>query len=225
LGNDKNMKKAERMQWEREQKLSRFIQIAQGIFFQKGYETTTIDEVAQLAGYNKRSLYHYFKDKEELFLAVVLNGLKLFNQKLQEAYNNPVEGHTKLYSMGKAFYNFFIEYPHYFNLIMTYEARNCIYYPAQISNDIGYYKNECQKVADSNTELILKAIECGMQEGSINTTLSPRQLMVILWGEVFGITQIIMMRQTYFKEAFGIDHSELFERFLLHTEKSLKNQI
>ncbi|MGB4269424.1 MAG: TetR/AcrR family transcriptional regulator [Spirochaetota bacterium] len=219
------MKKAERMQWEKEQKVNRFIQIAQGIFFQKGYDTTTIDEVAQLAGYNKRTLYHYFKDKEELFLAVVLDGLKLFNKKLQEAYDNPIEGHTKLYSMGKAFFTFFLEYPHYFNLIMTYEARNCIYYPAQVSNGIGYYKNECQKIADRNTELILKAIEYGIQEESIHTTLTPKQLMVILWGQVFGITQIIMMRQTYFKEAFGIDHTELFERFLLHTEKTLKNPI
>jgi len=219
------MKKAERMQWEKEQKVNRFIQIAQGIFFQKGYDTTTIDEVAQLAGYNKRTLYHYFKDKEELFLAVVLDGLKLFNKKLQEAYDNPIEAHTKLYSMGKAFFTFFLEYPHYFNLIMTYEARNCIYYPAQVSNGIGFYKNECQKIADRNTELILKAIEYGIQEGSIHTTLTPRQLMVILWGQVFGITQIIMMRQTYFKEAFGIDHTELFEKFLLHTEKSLKNPI
>ncbi|MEW6526606.1 MAG: TetR/AcrR family transcriptional regulator [Spirochaetota bacterium] len=219
------MKKAERIQWEKDQKVNRFIQIAQGIFFQKGYDTTTIDEVAQLAGYNKRTLYHYFKDKEELFLAVVLDGLKLFNKKLQEAYDNPIEGHTKLYSMGKAFFTFFLEYPHYFNLIMTYEARNCIYYPAQVSNGIGFYKNECQKIADKNTELILKAIEYGIQEGSIHTTLTPRQLMVILWGQVFGITQIIMMRQTYFKEAFGIDHTELFEKFLLHTEKSLKNPI
>ncbi len=219
------MKKAERIQWEKEQKVNRFIQIAKGIFFQKGYDTTTIDEVAKLAGYNKRTLYHYFKDKEELFLAVVLDGLKLFNEKLQEAYDNPIEKHTKLYSMGKAFFTFFLEYPHYFNLIMTYEARNCIYYPAQVSNGIGFYKNECQKIADRNTELILEAIEYGIQEGSIHTTLTPRQLMVILWGQVFGITQIIMMRQTYFKEAFGIDHTELFERFLLHTEKTLNNPI
>ncbi len=219
------MKKAERIQWEREQKLNRFIQIAQEIFFQKGYDTTTIDEVAHQAGYNKRTLYHYFKDKEELFLAVVLNGLKLFNQKLQDAYNNPVDGHTKLYAMGKAFFSFFLEYPHYFNLIMTYETRNCIYHPSQISNQIGFYKNECQKIADRNTELIIKAIENGIQEGKIHTTLTPKQLMVILWGQVFGITQIIMIRQAYFKEAFGIDYTELFERFLLHTEKSLKNEI
>ncbi|MCX8122729.1 MAG: TetR/AcrR family transcriptional regulator [Spirochaetes bacterium] len=219
------MKKTERIQWEREQKLIRFIEIAQEIFFQKGYDATTIDEVAYRAGYNKRTLYHYFKDKEELFLAVVLKGLKLFNEKLQEAFNNPIEGHTILYSIGKAFFSFFLEHPQYFNMIMTYEARNCIYYPIQHYQDIGFYKNECQKIADKNTEIILNAIEIGIKEGSINTTLTPRQLMVILWGQVFGITQIIMIRQTYFKEAFGIDHTELFERFLVHTEESLKNKI
>jgi AcrR family transcriptional regulator len=217
------MKKEERKKWDKDQRTTRIIEIAQELFFTNGFDATTIDEIAHLAGYNKRTLYHYFKDKEELFLAVALNGLKLFNEKLKEAFTYPIEGHTKLYSMGKAFYNFFLRYPDYFNLIMTYEARNCMYYPATNNNTMSFYKAECQKIADSDTELIIKAIESSINDGSIKTTLTPKQLMLILWGQVFGITQIIMIRKDYFKQAYGISHEELFETFLIETEKALKN--
>lgn len=218
------MKKEDRLKWEKEQKILRIVHIAQDIFFSKGYDAATIEEIARLVGYNKRTLYHYFRDKEELFLAVALHGLKVFNKILHHAFNNPAQNHNSLYSIGKAFYNFFLDYPEYFNLIMTYEARSCNYYPVDNGNAVSHYKVECQKIADDNTELVLKAIEMGIRDGSINTTLTPKQLMIILWGEVFGITQIIMIRKKYFKEAFGIEHTELFEHFLQHTEKSLKNQ-
>lgn len=67
-----------------DQRTTRIIEIAQDCFLQRGFDATTIEEIAHLAGYNKRTLYHYFKDKEkELFLAVALNGLKLFNEKLK----------------------------------------------------------------------------------------------------------------------------------------------
>lgn len=41
-------------------------------FTRHGYSKTTLDDVAREAGINKASLYHYFKNKEELFLQVLL---------------------------------------------------------------------------------------------------------------------------------------------------------
>ncbi len=41
-------------------------------FTRYGYSKTTLDDVARETGINKASLYHYFKNKEELFLQVLL---------------------------------------------------------------------------------------------------------------------------------------------------------
>jgi AcrR family transcriptional regulator len=41
-------------------------------FTRYGYSKTTLDDVAKETGINKASLYHYFKNKEELFLQVLL---------------------------------------------------------------------------------------------------------------------------------------------------------
>lgn len=47
-------------------------------FERYGYEKTTLDDIGRRAGLNKASLYYYFKNKEEIFLAVVLADIQYF---------------------------------------------------------------------------------------------------------------------------------------------------
>ena len=43
-------------------------------FTEKGYSGARIDAIAARAGANKRMIYHYFGDKEALYLAVLEGG-------------------------------------------------------------------------------------------------------------------------------------------------------
>lgn len=47
---------------------------AERAFFESGYELTTMDSVARLAGVARGSVYNHFASKEELFLAVMHRG-------------------------------------------------------------------------------------------------------------------------------------------------------
>jgi TetR/AcrR family transcriptional regulator, mexJK operon transcriptional repressor len=49
----------------------RILQVATGLFLTEGYGTTSIEAVAKRAGVSKRTFYHRFHDKAELFAAVV----------------------------------------------------------------------------------------------------------------------------------------------------------
>jgi len=44
---------------------------ARSLFGEKGYAATSVDEVVRDAGVTKGALYHHFKDKDQLFRAVV----------------------------------------------------------------------------------------------------------------------------------------------------------
>lgn len=45
-------------------------QAARSIFARKGYEGTTMNEIAEAVGINKASIYNHYKGKEDLFFAV-----------------------------------------------------------------------------------------------------------------------------------------------------------
>lgn len=47
-------------------------------FARYGYDKTTLDDIGRRAGLNKASLYYYFKNKEEIFIAVVLADTQTF---------------------------------------------------------------------------------------------------------------------------------------------------
>jgi AcrR family transcriptional regulator len=49
----------------------RLIQAAMGLFWDKGYESTSVADVLQKAGVNSGSLYHFFPGKQDLLLAVL----------------------------------------------------------------------------------------------------------------------------------------------------------
>ncbi|MCG5217792.1 TetR family transcriptional regulator [Streptosporangium soli] len=46
-------------------------ELALGLFVERGFDTTTVDDVARVAGLSKRSLFRYFATKEDMVLGVV----------------------------------------------------------------------------------------------------------------------------------------------------------
>jgi len=84
------------------------INAAAKIFSEKGFERTTLDEIASLAEFSKGSLYNYFENKEDLFLTTLEVGIqKLIEQmKLVEQKEDSVFSQIKaiLFVMVKFFH-------------------------------------------------------------------------------------------------------------------------
>lgn len=93
---------------EREQQLRRemIIEAAQGLFEQKGFEQTTVEEIAVSAELGKGTIYSYFKSKEEIYIAILEKRLDLLEQKMRDAIANPKTAVDALYGL----YDAFIEY-------------------------------------------------------------------------------------------------------------------
>ena len=66
-----------RREREKQKRQNDIINAAEKVFFAKGYDNVTMDEIAKEAEVNKALLYYYFKNKEALFFAVNLYGVKM----------------------------------------------------------------------------------------------------------------------------------------------------
>ena len=60
----------------REKSRQKILAAALKLFAEKGYATTSIDDVVRSARVSKGSAYHYFTSKDALLQAVVLDGLR-----------------------------------------------------------------------------------------------------------------------------------------------------
>jgi len=67
-----------------EERRREILQAALSCFSRRGYHATTMDEVAATARLSKALIYYYFKNKQELFLAVLDTWMAEFERALEE---------------------------------------------------------------------------------------------------------------------------------------------
>jgi AcrR family transcriptional regulator len=63
----------------------KIIQSAFQVFTKKGYQTTTMDDIAKQVGVSKAALYQYFKNKKELLNEIVLSYHTMFREVIRAA--------------------------------------------------------------------------------------------------------------------------------------------
>jgi AcrR family transcriptional regulator len=212
---------ADRKAWEQEQRKKRIVDMAETVFFECGYDGATLPAIADAAGYNKRTLYLYFKDRQDLFLAVVLRGLQGMHGALKQALDHAAPNSSGLRELAAAFFDFSMDHPQYLDLIMVYESRYFVYHDRRVSAHPESHLEQCQQVSDEMARMVTTAIETGMAGGGVKSDLTPRQLMLILWGQIFGVMKILRMRRHYFEAAFGISRKALFDHFVAMVERAL----
>ena len=215
------MVSADRKAWEQEQRKQRIVDMAETVFFQSGFDGATLRAIADAAGYNKRTLYLYFKDKEDIFLAVVLRGLEGLRGALKQSVARTGPKSSGLRELAAAFFDFSMDHPQYLDLIMAYESRYFVYHHRTASADPDSHLERCQQVSDDMARLVTAAIETGMAGGGVMSDLTAHQLMLILWGQIIGVMKILRMREKNFEAAFGISRRSLFDRFVGMVERAL----
>ena len=100
---------------------------ARAEFCDKGLGGARVDEIARGAGTNKRMLYHYFGNKEDLYLAVLERAYAEIREKEREFIleeEDPVEGMRKLVKFS---WQFFVDHPHFIRLLNTENLHNARY--------------------------------------------------------------------------------------------------
>ncbi len=74
----------------------KLVDIARQLFAKKGIEGTTMNDIAVASGKGRRTLYTYFKSKEELYYAVIESELERLSDKLDEVAAKKASPHDKI---------------------------------------------------------------------------------------------------------------------------------
>ncbi len=72
------------------------LKTAAGIFAQKGYHQTTVEEIARTLGVSKGTIYYHFKNKEDLYLSIIREGINLLQKSLRRAVDDSATPRDKI---------------------------------------------------------------------------------------------------------------------------------
>jgi len=111
---------AERKQEEKQEMHQRILNAARKIFLEKGYEKTSMRNIANEINYSPGSLYFHFKDKTEIFQELQKEGFTLLLNQLK-VLNSVADPFERLKASGRVFIQFAQKNKDYYNLMFMVE--------------------------------------------------------------------------------------------------------
>lgn len=132
------------------------------LFSRKGYEGTTMNEIAELVGIKKASLYAHYRGKEELFFAIYedlqQDYISLTQRIMNQCQDSSAEG--KLRQMFEQYVGYYTENPD----IQAFWIQGLFFTPSDIYSRFYAEIKEYQAVVEKWIE---EAIAEGMRSGII----------------------------------------------------------
>ena len=147
-------------------KKERILAAALTVFYETGYDLATIDMVAEKAGMARRTIYGYFKNLEEIFYAVYLDGLQKRVACMSETEFNALNGLERLRFFGERYLDFYLINPAYLKMQIYLEYRDDMK-DNQNKDFMQFHEANMQL-----SNLLLSTFELGIRDGSIRKDLN-----------------------------------------------------
>lgn len=74
----------------------KLVDVARQLFAKKGLENTTMNDIALASGKGRRTLYTYFKSKEDVYYAVIESELERLSEKMDEVAAKKIRPQDKI---------------------------------------------------------------------------------------------------------------------------------
>src|SRR6185369_9482851 len=107
---------ATRKERQKEELKGKILEAAKDLFMQRGFEETSIRNIAERIEYSPTTIYLYFKDKDDIFYALHREGFVVLNQYFR-ALEHVTEPFERLKAICKAYITFAIENKEFYDLM------------------------------------------------------------------------------------------------------------
>jgi len=195
----------ERQREEKEERRRTIIDAAETALRNKGREDMTMGDIAEEARLSRSLLYVYFEDMDDIVLAVTLRGLQSMRERFEAAVTEHEMGRKQIRAVGDAYVRFAQEEPTYFDLVAQFESRSAD------PDDAPQRVQQCLAESDRVMTAMTKAIEQGIEDGSIRSELDPTQTAITLWGCTHGLIQLAANKGRSLERQYGLSPDALFD--------------
>ena len=181
------------------------LRVAQHVFAQENYYGATIAKIAEEADISEPTIYLYFKNKKELFIAVIEDCASFQLNALKQIIDNADDLKDALVNLIREEYKYITQVTPDIEKIMNM---------ARIINDPDI--KACMLKFNSNVhELVKENIEKGMEAGVIRDDVDSGALSRILMGVVGGMRTMLLLESPEAVDAIFIYAVDLFEKTIL----------
>lgn len=188
---------------------------AEQIFFEKGFEETTISDISKASQYSRRTLYAYFDSKEDIRNHLIARGLFTLKQDISNALQNHSDFLSQYFSICHAMQKYHIECPY------SMESVNAAKTSLIDFNNLSPAVTQIFSLGTEINSLLESFIQTGQKQGVVLQTVLPMQTVYILWSSLSALFTLIQTKGVFIAKAFSMTE----EAYLDYGLKQIINSI
>lgn len=204
----------ERKEREKKARRTSILNAARAIFFAKGLESTTVDEIAEAAELSKGGIYLYFRSKEDIYFSLMDEGLNLLLAEFQKIARRQKRADQLLLEIIQAYYRFYRRHTAYFHILFLFQHSNV---RSRIAAELFH---QGQDRGNQCMAIVANLIQRGIDQ-KIFRAADPCQVALIGWSTLNGVIMLAEQEPGNL-EACGTSLSGMVQaigEFLLHSLK------
>lgn len=187
------------------QKRRLLLEAAKELFFDRGYQNTTVEEITERTGVSTGTFYLYFKSKREIYMALYADGIDIFHRMAEQAISWPgMSALARLSAIAHAYYRFYTEYTEYFDILAF----------IHLHQEELKEPSEMGSILDQKALRLLKMIETVIKDGVGSgefAALDTWKATNVLWGVMDGL---VVLAERNNVMVIGVGLEELIKQAL-----------
>lgn len=196
---------------ERETQLRKqiILEAAEKLFLSKGYEATTMDEIANEAEFSKGTVYKYFISKDELYIAIGIKAYELIIKYTREFTEKEDQGIKQIMAVGYAYFEFTKQYPPYANIFHDIALK----FPDIVTKseeNLSEIEKDYLNLSNRYRDIFIKILTDAVKIKAIRSDKNPFLIGYILSTLTNGLVNDLMQNKN-FVNRLGLNSDEIVD--------------
>lgn len=158
-----------------------------------------MNRLAEATELNKATLYLYFSNKDDLIDAIVYEGLKALETKLEESDGRFETGLERVLNQIRTIFTFYRDNPVYFYTFNHQERR-----PPSLRLE-GPFAEKGNEIASRIFGLTAAALELGIEQHDIRNCIDINTFLILMYAQIYGVMHTIHTKEDVYEDVLHLD--------------------
>ncbi len=170
---------------------------AECLFIEKGYLSSSIEDLSAASGYSRRTIYVYFENKEDIYLHIVCRSLKELHGHIQQAIQSQPDFLSQYFVICDAMRFYASHHPQSFTSVNEMQTKQ------RKSESMPAVTKELFSVGEQINQTLETFLVSGIQQGIVRTGIKPRQTVYVLWSSLSALLSLAHTKEDHIQVHFG----------------------
>ena len=179
-------KRRKKKEQEKEIRRNTILKAARRLFFDRGFKSVTVDNIAEKSEVSKGSIYLCFESKEEIYTQILIADNIALYERIKNFSSIEASASQLLQEYSRVYVDYFLNDKELFRILMTFMMQ---------TGQMHLTENQSVELIRStnqNIKPVSEIIQKGIDSGEFSPVGDIRQMQNAIWGMLNGIISLYL---------------------------------